>query len=118
MYRFLFLETMVAAGSHAVEAQAVSAPHNRCFVIAPNQVQLPDPIYQYPFLQLAETTLAANLSGMAICFLDLCNEYAITKSSRTHGAGSRAAGVLRYSHCLLADPPARRRPSRRGTFCR
>lgn len=63
---------MIATGSHAFEVRNVAVPANRCFTIAPEHAQLPGPIYQYPFLQLAETTLAVNLSGMAIRFTDLC----------------------------------------------
>lgn len=71
---------MVATGSHAFEAKEVVVPNNRCFIIAPEHAQVAAPLYHYPFLQLAETTLTVNLSGMAIRFLDLCTAYGKRKA--------------------------------------
>jgi alkylation response protein AidB-like acyl-CoA dehydrogenase len=65
---------MVATGSHSFELKNVHAPANRCFKIDPKHAQVADKLYQYPFLQLAEATLAVNLSGMALHFIDLCKE--------------------------------------------
>lgn len=62
---------MVATGSHAFEISQLRIPASRCFTIAPDHTVLKDPIYRYPFLQLAETTLAVNISGMAVRFIDL-----------------------------------------------
>jgi alkylation response protein AidB-like acyl-CoA dehydrogenase len=47
---------------------------NQCFRIDAHYSQVNGPLYQYPFLQLAEATLAVNLSGMAIHFTDLCKD--------------------------------------------
>lgn len=63
---------MIATGSHSFEVRSLSVAPDRCFVINPSSAQLPDAVFQFPFLQLAESTLAINLSGMAIRFLDLC----------------------------------------------
>lgn len=65
---------MIATGSHAIEVKNVLIPLNRAFIIQPAQAKLKHPIFQNPFLQLAETTLAINLSGMACRFMDLCDE--------------------------------------------
>ena len=65
---------MIATGSHAIEVKNILVPANRSFVIRPENAKLRHPVFQYPFLQLAETTLAVNLSGMACRFLDLCAE--------------------------------------------
>ena len=62
---------MVATGSHSIEVKSVTIPKNRSFIIDPNFAVLTDDIFRYPFLQLAESTLTANLSGMAVRFLDL-----------------------------------------------
>ena len=62
---------MIATGSHAIEIKNALVPLNRSFTIRPEKATLQHPIFQYPFLQLAETTLAVNLSGMACKFLDL-----------------------------------------------
>lgn len=65
---------MIATGSHAIEIKQLHVPLNRCFIIDPGHAVIEHPLYHYPFLQLAETTLAVNLSGMACRFLDLCSE--------------------------------------------
>lgn len=56
---------MIATGSHAFRVEQLQVPLNRCFEIVPDQAQLPDAIYRYPFLQFAETTLAVNILGIA-----------------------------------------------------
>lgn len=56
---------MVATGSHAFRAEGIHVPLNHCFELIPHQAQLPDAVYQYPFLQFAETTLAVNILGIA-----------------------------------------------------
>ena len=63
---------MIATGSDAYTMEHVFVPKNRCFKIEPAAAFVRLPLYTYPFLQLAEATLAANLSGMAVHFLDLC----------------------------------------------
>lgn len=63
---------MMGTGSHAFNMNKVPAPVSRCFKIEPEAAIINTPLYRYPFLQLAEATLAANLSGMAMHFIDLC----------------------------------------------
>lgn len=63
---------MIATGSHSFEVRKLHVPADRRFTIDPVDAILKDPVYRYPFLQLAETTLSVNLSGMAMRFLDLC----------------------------------------------
>lgn len=63
---------MIATGSHSFEVKKITVNKNRAFIIDPQFAVLKDPVYQYPFLQLAETTLAVNSSGMAMRFLELC----------------------------------------------
>jgi alkylation response protein AidB-like acyl-CoA dehydrogenase len=63
---------MMGTGSHAFTMDSVPAPASRCFKIDPEAAVIDTPLYRYPFLQLAEATLAANLSGMALHFVDLC----------------------------------------------
>jgi alkylation response protein AidB-like acyl-CoA dehydrogenase len=65
---------MVATGSDAFEIKDLAVESNRKFKIDPSTAIVPHPLYQYPFLQLAEATLAVNLSGMAIHFMDLCED--------------------------------------------
>jgi hypothetical protein len=63
---------MIATGSNSFEVKGLKVNNDRAFQIDSRSAVLPDPIYQYPFLQFAETTLAVNSSGMAIRFLELC----------------------------------------------
>jgi indole-3-acetate monooxygenase len=63
---------MVATGSNDFEIKDLTVSRDRCFLIDAKHALINSPLYQFPFLQLAEVTLTANLSGMAIRFLDLC----------------------------------------------
>src|SRR6478735_7120509 len=63
---------MIATGSNSFEVNGLRVKNNRAFLIDNRSAVLKDPIYQYPFLQFAETTLAVKSSGMATRFLDLC----------------------------------------------
>lgn len=65
---------MVATGSHSFKLENVQVPANRCFHIDARYAQIEEKLYQYPFMQLAEATLAVNLSGMAVHFIDLCRD--------------------------------------------
>lgn len=65
---------MVATGSHSFEIKDALVTANRSFRIDPKHAVVSGALYQYPFLQLAEATLAVNLSGMAIHFTDLCRD--------------------------------------------
>lgn len=65
---------MVATGSHSFKLDNVQVPANRCFHIDARYSQIEEKLYQYPFMQLAEATLAVNLSGMAVHFVDLCRD--------------------------------------------
>jgi alkylation response protein AidB-like acyl-CoA dehydrogenase len=63
---------MVATGSDAYEVNNLYVDKKRCFKIDVTAAVIDSLLYTYPFLQLAEATLAANLSGMAVHFIDLC----------------------------------------------
>jgi hypothetical protein len=62
---------MIATGSHAFCCENLPVPLNRCFEILPEKVHLNAPVYQYPFLQFAEATLAANILGISIHLTEL-----------------------------------------------
>lgn len=62
---------MAATGSHSFKIENLQVYKNRSFQISPDATTINSQLYQYPFLQLAEATLAANLMGMAIHFIDL-----------------------------------------------
>lgn len=65
---------MVATGSHSFKVDNVLLPADQCFMIDAAHAQVSGSLYQFPFLQLAEATLAVNLSGMAVHFIDLCQD--------------------------------------------
>jgi alkylation response protein AidB-like acyl-CoA dehydrogenase len=65
---------MIATASHSIEVNHLRVPKTRTFIIEAGHSYLNLPIYKFPFLQFAESTLAVNVSGMAICFLDLLGE--------------------------------------------
>jgi alkylation response protein AidB-like acyl-CoA dehydrogenase len=61
---------LVATGSHAFKTENLQVPANRTFSIN-KEIKVDIPGFDYPFLQLAETTLAVNSAGMAKRFLEL-----------------------------------------------
>ena len=63
---------MMGTGSDAYEVRDLFVEKDRCFKIDPFYAVIEEPLYQYPFEQLAEATLAANIAGLAIHFTDLC----------------------------------------------
>lgn len=72
---------MIATGSHSFEVKRIVVKKNRRFNINSQFAILSNPIYQYPFLQFAEATLAVNSSGMAVHFLDLCETWFSTNAT-------------------------------------
>lgn len=70
---------LVATASHAFEINELIVPANRGFSLEAGSALIDVPLYHYPFLQLAEVTLAANISGMCIHFLDLASASVIFK---------------------------------------
>lgn len=65
---------MIATGSHAFKAEKIKVPAFRAFEIKPEKTRLDDPIYKFPFLQFAETTLAVNILGISLHMIDLIEE--------------------------------------------
>jgi len=65
---------MMATGTDAFAVENLFVSKEQCFRIDARYAVATGPLYQYPFLQLAEATIAANLSGMAIHFIDCCKE--------------------------------------------
>lgn len=89
---------MIATGSDAYSISDLYADKNRCFKIDPAAAMIDSPLYAYPFLQLAETTLAANLSGMAVHFIDLCKP--AFKHKATNIRRVNAANILVMEEAL------------------
>jgi alkylation response protein AidB-like acyl-CoA dehydrogenase len=74
---------MVATGSHSFKVTDLRVGDNNRFKIDPAYAKVAGKLYQYPFLQLAEATLAVNLSGMAVHFMDLCQAVFAEKKKRS-----------------------------------
>ncbi len=85
---------MIATGSHSFEVSKLRVKNNRAFHIGGEYAKLPQPVYQYPFLAFAETTLAVNMSGMAMRFLDLCTLQPQFENAR---------GKLEHARCLFYE---------------
>ncbi|RNL51243.1 acyl-CoA dehydrogenase family protein [Pedobacter jejuensis] len=81
---------LIATGSHAFEVKNLKVPFNRTFKIN-NDIKFDENGFDYPFLQLAETTLAVNSLGMTNHFIRLVEE---SFSSRS--------GLKRYSESQIA----------------
>ncbi len=60
-----------ATASNSFSVSNLKVDADRSFVIDAKCSKLPHPIYQYPFMQIAETTLAVNVLGMARHFIAL-----------------------------------------------
>lgn len=63
---------MKATSSNSFFVNDLFVSEERRFVINAAHAVLPDQIYQFPFLQFAEVTLAANFMGMTVHFTDEC----------------------------------------------
>lgn len=72
-----------ATAGYSFSVKNLKVAANRAFIIDPAYAVLPDPVYKYPFLQFAETTIAANISGMCLSFFDLAKDQ-LTKKQNTH----------------------------------
>lgn len=71
---------MVATGSHSFEVKDLEVAANRGFDMkAPPVINAA--LYHFPFMQLAECTLAVNITGMTIHFMELCKEMIEGKSN-------------------------------------
>ncbi|MDR3715012.1 MAG: acyl-CoA dehydrogenase family protein [Puia sp.] len=86
---------LIATASHRFGVQDLRVEEDRCFVISRDGAVLPQPIYQYPFLQLAETTLAVNSSGMAARFIELGEPIIAGRAAyKNGGIGMKDGGGL------------------------
>jgi alkylation response protein AidB-like acyl-CoA dehydrogenase len=84
---------MVATASHAFTVRNIHVSNKRCFEIHPSAVRIENPVYRFPFLQLAETTLVANIAGLTMRFLDLAIDSA--NEPETSNGTSMCAGTVR-----------------------
>jgi alkylation response protein AidB-like acyl-CoA dehydrogenase len=85
---------MIATSSNRFDVSALRVNKNRRFQINESKTILPDKIYQYPFLQFAESTLAVNMSGMAIHFMDLLEQHLKERNLSDHFTEDRRHSLL------------------------
>jgi len=91
-----------ATAGYSFSVKNLRIPANRTFIIDPAHATLPHPVYRYPFLQLAETTIAANISGMCLYFFDVAKEL-LTKKHKSH---ARSEGVKNKGLQLIVSGEA------------
>ncbi|TWR30634.1 acyl-CoA dehydrogenase [Mucilaginibacter pallidiroseus] len=105
---------MIATGSDAYKVDNLRVNKNRCFNIDASAAVINEQLYTYPFLQLAEATLAANIAGMAMHFIDLCGpafKYKATNLRRVNEANvavmdealASASALLNQSRIAFFD---------------
>jgi alkylation response protein AidB-like acyl-CoA dehydrogenase len=92
---------MVATGSDAFEVKGLHVAADRQFKIDPSAVIADGALYHYPFLQLAEATLAVNISGIAIHFIDLCAD--VFKDRMDHPRLTNQQKVILIDELALAN---------------
>jgi len=73
---------MIATASHSFKVSNLSVNTQRAFDINTTSPVIDAPLYRYPFLQLAEVTLTANISGIAMHFITLCEDLFRKKKDR------------------------------------
>ncbi|NTE00863.1 acyl-CoA dehydrogenase [Agrobacterium tumefaciens] len=81
---------LIATGSHAFEVKDLVVPLNRTFKIN-DDIKVADQGFDYPFLQLAETTLAVNSLGMCQHFIRLVESSFLSRT-----------GLRRYNEDQIA----------------
>ncbi|WP_342646038.1 acyl-CoA dehydrogenase [Mucilaginibacter sp. CSA2-8R] len=93
---------MMGTGSHAFTITDASVPANRSFTIDASSAVIDTLLYRYPFLQLAEATLAANLSGMSQHFIDLCGPVFEQKLKESERLTEKDRTVLMETYASIA----------------
>ncbi len=97
---------MIATASHRFQVKQLEVTEERCFTIDGSHAVISSPLYQYPFMQLAEATLAVNSSGMAARFIEIgggiMSERAAYKNEKA-GSKSEGTGSLLLPICEAKD---------------
>jgi len=83
---------MVATGTHAFAVDHATLPAERSFAIEAAAAVRDEPLYRVPFAQFAALTLAVNVAGLTVRFLDLC-----ASSFTSHGIAANGAPMQRLA---------------------
>lgn len=73
---------LVATAGHSFSVKNLKVPFEQSFVIDPAFASLKDSIYQYPFMPLAESTIAVNTLGMTRHFTELALDIVKNRQSK------------------------------------
>ena len=82
---------LIATAGHSFSVKNLKVPFGQSFIIDPAYASLTDLIYQYPFMPLAESTIAVNTLGMARRFTELALEIIAERQSKIGDAASNMA---------------------------
>jgi alkylation response protein AidB-like acyl-CoA dehydrogenase len=89
-----------ASASHAYRLDGARVPASHGFTIDAAHATADGPLYRFPFMALAYVTLAANLLGMAGCFVELAGP--LIAARRQHGTSVPLAEVPSVAARLAA----------------
>ncbi len=90
-----------ATAGYSFSVSDLHVPANRTFIIDPLYAKLSHPVYTYPFLQLAESTIAVNIYGMSTHFIELAQEMIQNKQTENKiSATARDNGLLLVKQSL------------------
>lgn len=84
-----------ATAGHSFSVKDTRVAQNRSFIISPQTATLPHPIYRFPFLQMAQATIAINIAGMCTCFFEVATNM-IERKETEHptSADTKEKGLL------------------------
>lgn len=82
---------LIATAGHSFSVKDLKVPFDQSFIIDATQASLNHPIYQYPFMPLAESTIAINTLGMSRRFNELAQEVITKRQSKIGGAACHMA---------------------------
>lgn len=73
---------LIATAGHSFSVKNLKVPFDQSFIIDAAHASLNDSIYQYPFMPLAESTIAVNTLGMTRHFTELALEIVKKRQSK------------------------------------
>ncbi|MCH5716741.1 acyl-CoA dehydrogenase family protein [Niabella hibiscisoli] len=73
---------LIATAGHSFSVKDLKVPFDQSFLIDAAHASLSDPIYQYPFMPLAESTIAVNTLGMTRHFTELAQDIVANRQSK------------------------------------
>ncbi len=75
-----------ATAGHSFSVKDTRVAQNRLFIISPQTATLPQPIYRFPFLQMAQATIAINIAGMCAFFFETAMNMIERKETEHHAS--------------------------------